>query len=105
MDFVSLVYAVLRSRKKADMFKKSLVLKPYIKANNGTFLALKVETRFEAQPTVVFTVMEIWLKILGVFGTKTCHMIRKNIAKNGPLEFRTVLWSNLCQMLVFDERN
>ena len=54
--------------------------------------------------TVVYTVMKIWLEILGVFGTKICYFIRKNIAENGPLEFRTVLCSNLCQMLVFDEK-
>ena len=44
-------------------------------------------------------------RILGVLGTKICYSIVKNMDTNGPLEFRTVLWSNLCQMLVFDERN
>ena len=47
----------------------------------------------------------IMARILGVFGTKICYFIAKNMDKNGPLEFCTVLWSNLCQMLVFDERN
>ena len=57
-----------------------------------------------AHSTVVYTVMKIWLEILGVFGTKICYFIRKNIAENGPLEFRTVLCSNLCQMVAFDEK-
>ena len=32
-------------------------------------------------------------KKLGDFGTKICYFIRKNIAENGPLVFRTVLCS------------
>ena len=43
--------------------------------------------------TVVNSVMKIWLKILGDFGTKICYFIRENIAENGPLVFRTVLYS------------
>ena len=32
-------------------------------------------------------------KIFGVFGTKICYFIRKNMADNGPLVFCTVLYS------------
>ena len=33
----------------------------------------------------------IMARILGVFGTKICYFIRKNMAENGPLKFHTVL--------------
>ena len=46
--------------------------------------------------TVVNSVLKIWLKILGDFSTKICYFIRKNIVRNGPLVFRTVLCLNLC---------
>ena len=32
-------------------------------------------------------------RILGVLGTKICYSIVKNMDTNGPLEFRTVLYS------------
>ena len=57
------------------------------------------------QFTVAYSVMEIWLQILGDFGAKTGRFTRENIAGNGPLVFRTVLCLNLCQKLVFSERN
>ena len=62
----------------------------------------KNESQFS---TVVHSVLKIWLQILGDLGTKTCYFIRKNIAGNGPLVFRTVLCLNLGQKLVFSERN
>ena len=43
--------------------------------------------------TVVNSVLKIWLNILGNFRTKICYFIKKNIAGNGPLVFRTVLCS------------
>ena len=55
--------------------------------------------------TVVNSVLKIWLKILGDLSTKSCYFIRKNIAGNGPLVFRSVLCLNLCQKLVFSKRN
>ena len=55
--------------------------------------------------TVVYSVLKSWLQILGDLGTKTCHFIRKNMAGNGPLVFRSVLCLNLCQKLVFSKRN
>ena len=57
------------------------------------------------QCTVVNSVLEIWLEILGDFMTKIFYFIRKNLAGNGPLVFCTVLCLNLCQKLVFSERN
>jgi hypothetical protein len=49
--------------------------------------------------------MEIWLQILGDFGAKTGRFTKEKMAGNGPLVFRTVLCLNLCQKLVFSERN
>ena len=54
--------------------------------------------------TVAYTVMEIWLEKLGDFGAKTGRFTRENMAKFGPLKIRIVLCSNLCQMIVFDEK-
>ena len=47
---------------------------------------------------------EIMAKILGVFGTKICYFIRKNMAENGPLVFRTVLYSKYDEKLGNHER-
>ena len=44
--------------------------------------------------TIVHGGLVIWRKKLGDFGTKICYFIRKNMAENGPLAFRTVLYSN-----------
>ena len=54
--------------------------------------------------TVAYTVMEIWLEKLGDFGAKTGRFTRENMAKFGPLKIRIILCSNLCQMIVFDEK-
>ena len=43
-------------------------------------------------------------KKLGDFGTKICYFIRKNMAENGPLAFRTVLYSNYDEKLGNHER-
>ena len=48
--------------------------------------------------------MEIWLQILGDFGAKTGRFTRENMAKIGLLKIHIVLCSNLCQMVVFDEK-
>ena len=48
--------------------------------------------------------MEIWLEKLGDFGAKTGRFTRENMAKFGPLKIHIVLCSNLCQMIVFDEK-
>ena len=40
---------------------------------------------------VVFTVMKIWLEILGDFGAKTGRFTRENMAKFGPLKIHIVL--------------
>ena len=53
---------------------------------------------------MAYTVMEIWLKKLGDFGAKTSRFTRENMAKFGPLKICIVLCSNLCQMIVFDEK-
>ena len=37
--------------------------------------------------------------MFGVFGTKICYFIRKNMAKNGLLVFRTVLYSKYDEKL------
>jgi len=54
--------------------------------------------------TVVTSILKIWQKMLGDFGTKICYFIRKNMAGNGPLVFRTVLCLNLCQKLVLTKK-
>ena len=46
----------------------------------------------------------IWQKKLGDFGTKICYFIRKNMAENGPLVFRTVLYSKYDEKLGNHER-
>ena len=43
-------------------------------------------------------------RILGVLGTKICYSIVKNMDTNGPLEFRTVLYSNYDEKLGNHER-
>ena len=43
-------------------------------------------------------------KKLGDFGTKICYFIRKNMAENGPLVFRTVLYSKYDEKLGNHER-
>ena len=55
--------------------------------------------------TVVNSVLKIWLKILGDFGTKISYFIRENIAGNGPVVFRSVLCLNLCQKLDFNDKS
>ena len=43
-------------------------------------------------------------KKMGDFGTKICYFIRKNMAENGPLVFRTVLYSKYDEKLGNHER-
>ena len=54
--------------------------------------------------TIVHGGSVIWQKKLGDFGTKICYFIRKNMAENGPLVFRTVLYSNYDEKLGNHER-
>ena len=54
--------------------------------------------------TIVHREPVIWLEFLGYFGTKTCYFIRKNMAENGPLVFRTVLYSKYDEKLGNHER-
>ena len=55
-------------------------------------------------PTIVHGGSVIWQKKLGDFGTKICYFIRKNMAENGPLVFRTVLYSKYDEKLGNHER-
>ena len=54
--------------------------------------------------TIVHGGSVIWQKKLGDFGTKICYFIRKNMAENGPLVFRTVLYSKYDENLGNHER-
>ena len=56
------------------------------------------------QFTVAYSVMEIWLHILGDFGAKTGRFTRENMSKIGLQMICTVLCFKPCQMLVFDEK-
>ena len=65
------------------------------------YLAYSFGTR---QLTMVHGGSVIWQKKLGDFGTKICYFIRKNMAENGPLVFRTVLYSKYDEKLGNHER-
>ena len=44
-------------------------------------------------------------KNFGVFGTKICYFIKKNMAENGPLEFHTILYSKYDEKVGNHQRN
>ena len=46
----------------------------------------------------------IWQKKMGDFGTKIAYFIRENMAENGPLVFRTVLYPKYDEKLGNHER-
>ena len=56
------------------------------------------------QSTIVHGGSVIWQRKLGDFGTKICYFIRINMAENGPLVFRTVLYSKYDEKLGNHER-